>query len=91
MDFDKYPKSFSVMSDEAAETWKTEIWILNEYKSSKDELHFHGYNAKLVPLPEWKRFDISNDWYQKRIKTCREFTSDFDGLVYMDKVCVSKL
>ena len=27
MDFDKYPKSFSVMSDEAAETWKTEIWI----------------------------------------------------------------
>ena len=42
------------MSDEAAETWKTEIWILNEYRSSKNELHFHGYNAKLVPLPEWK-------------------------------------
>lgn len=91
MDFDKYPKSFPVMSDEVAETWKTEIWILNEYKSSKDELHFHGYDAKLVPLPEWERFDASNDWYQKRIKTCKEFTSDFDGLVYMDKVCVSKL
>lgn len=91
MDFDKYPKSFSVMSDEAAETWKTEIWILNEYRSSKNELHFHGYNAKLVPLPEWKRFDASSDWSQKRIKTCKEFTSDFDGLVYMDKVCVSNL
>lgn len=90
MDFDKYPKSFPVMSDEVAETWKTEIWILNEYKSSKDELHFHGYNAKLVPLPEWKRFNASSDWSQKRIKTCKEFTSDFDGLVYMDKVCVSK-
>lgn len=90
MDFDKYPKSFSVMSDEAAETWKTEIWILNEYRSSKNELHFHGYNAKLVPLPEWKRFDASSDWSQKRIKTCKEFTSDFDGLVYMDKICVSK-
>ena len=51
MDFDKYPKSFPVMSDEVAETWKTEIWILKEYKSSKDELHFHGYDAKLVPLP----------------------------------------
>ena len=90
MDFDKYPKSFSVMSDEAAETWKTEIWILNEYRSSKNELHFHGYNAKLVPLPEWKRFDASSDWSQKRIKTCKEFTSDFDGLVYMGKICVSK-
>ena len=60
MDFDKYPKSFSVMSDEAAETWKTEIWILNEYRSSKDELHFHGYNTKLVPLPEWKRYNANS-------------------------------
>ena len=29
MDFDKSPKSFTVMSDEAAETWKTEIWDMD--------------------------------------------------------------
>ena len=39
MDFDKYPKSFSVMSDEAAETWKTEIWILNEYRIMQNLCH----------------------------------------------------
>ena len=79
------------MSDKAGETWKTEIWMLNEYRSSKDKLHFDGYDANFMPFPEWNKFNANNDWHQKRIQTCKEFTSDFCGLVYMDKICVSKL
>ena len=66
---------------------KTEIWILNEYRSSKNELHFHGYNAKLVPLPEWKKFDASSDWSQNGLKHVRNLHLILMALFIWIKVC----
>lgn len=91
MDFSKYKNGFSVRPDDVSKDWMNETWTLNNNKSSDGELHFDGYDANFMPFPEWNKFKASNDWHQKRIQTCKEFTSDFDGLVYMDKVCVSKL
>lgn len=91
MDFDKYKNGFSVRRDDVSKGWMNEIWTLNKDRSSKGELHFDGYDANFMPFPEWSKFNANSALHQKRIQTCKEFTSDFDGLVYMDKVCVSKL
>jgi hypothetical protein len=60
-------------------------WLYDAIGSNDDRLMFQAYDANLCPLPDlskWKR----KEYIFKQIKKGLEFTSDFNGEVWMDDV-----
>lgn len=65
----------------------TEEWLFQEGLSSDTKLVFYGYDANLYATPNFSERP-DTDWKDKVVKRALEFTSEFDGEVWLDDVCV---
>ena len=59
----------------------TEEWIYSEENSNSNKIVFLGYDANLMPLPNFSGW--KND---RTINKALEATKGFDGEVYLDDV-----
>lgn len=86
---EKYRAGFVIHSDKHRIC--AEEWILDNDNTTESELRFLGYDANLCPFPEWNKFNPEKDFEVKRVRIAKNVTSDFEGNVYLDSVCISDI
>lgn len=74
-----------------AHTILTEEWLFNEELSNENKLQFLGYDANLFSMPDWNELDLDNAWHRLRIKKAQQFTKDFKGEVWLDKIRIDNI
>ena len=87
---DKYKRGFTVLPSWAHPIVEEE-WLFSEDNSNKNKLQFLGYDANLFAMPDWDELDVSNVWDRLRVKVAQQFTKDFEGEVWLDKVRIDNI